>query len=400
MKFKKVLYLFISLQFLLFAAYSFAMDTDLYVGSESTIPPNILIIFDNSGSMSDSPTWTSFCEYDPGYSYPQPTGAGIPSINSSTVYRKKSGNWIPLTTFKSSVSGVGCSSARTALNSYGIYSGYTNAAGSPSGAAECTNSSYTIAKGNYLRWLYADAVNTDPCRSKMDIAKSVVKSFVSTITGVRLGLMNFNDQEGGYIRNSIKSLDDVYNGTAGNNKTHRENLIADIDALYPDTWTPLAETLYEAGLYFSGAASYFNSGTTYTSPVQYYCQKNYVIIMTDGMSTQDQNAILNTQVGDRNNDHKEPPGSAGAPDYGSGSDYLDDVAKKQYDEDFHSMQGKQNIITYTIGFELDMSGGDDAVWAKDLLQRTANYGHGKFYTTSGAGALADAFANILNEVLA
>ena len=74
MKFKRILFCFIFFQFLLFAADSFAMDTDLYVGSESTIPPNILIIFDNSGSMSDSPTWTSFCEYDYTYSYPQPTG--------------------------------------------------------------------------------------------------------------------------------------------------------------------------------------------------------------------------------------------------------------------------------------------------------------------------------------
>jgi type IV pilus assembly protein PilY1 len=404
MKFRKILCCFVFLQFLVFTAHSFAMDTDLYVGSESTIPPNILIIFDNSGSMDDSPQWTSFCEYDPGYSYPQPTGAGIPSINASYVYRKRSGAWIPLTTFKSSVSGVGCSSARTALNNYGIYSGYTN--------ADCTSSSYTIATGNYLRWMYADAVNTDPCRSKMDIAKDVVKGFVSTITGVRMGLMIFNDtNEGGHIVNSIKGLDDVVStGCAGNNKTHRENLLCDINALYPDTWTPLAETLYESGLYFSGATSYFNSGVTHTSPIQYYCQKNFVIYMTDGMSTKDRNTILGTAVGDRNNDKKEPPCDDNSKPcfsgWSEGSDYLDDVAKKHYDEDFHSMQGKQNIVTYTIGFELDMSGGDpadpnsDAAKAKDLLQRTATYGHGKFYTTSGAGALADAFANILNEVLA
>ena len=159
--------------------------------------------------------------------------------------------------------------------------------------------------------------------------------------------------------------------------------------------------MYEAGLYFSGAASYFNSGTTYTSPVQYYCQKNNIILMTDGMSTMDRNTILDTAVGDRNSDLREPPGAANDPEHGSeGSDYLDDVAKKHYDEDFHSIQGKQNINAYTIGFELDMSGGDDAVKAKDLLQRAATYGHGKFYTTSGAGGLADAFANILNEVLA
>jgi type IV pilus assembly protein PilY1 len=402
MKYFKLLFLVLFLC-LFFTLNTYARDTDLYIDSESTIEPNILIIFDNSGSMSDSPAWTSFCEYDPSYSYPPPTDPSIPAITSTKVYRKKSGKWIPLTTFKNSVSAVGCSQARNGLNWSGLYSGFTNAADNTKNppVLECTKESYNLATGNYLRWLYADAVNTDPCRSKMDIAKGVVKGFVNTITGVRLGLMVFNDStEGGHIVNEIKGLDEKYNGTAGNNKTHRENLIADIDALTNWCWTPLGETLYEGGLYFQGAASYFNSGTTYTSPVQYYCQKSYVILMTDGMSTQDQNDILNTQVGDRNNDKKEPPWSAGAPDYGSGSDYLDDVAKKHFDEDFHSMQGKQNVVTYTIGFELDMSGGDDAVWAKDLLQRAANQSHGKFYTTSGAGGLADAFANILNEVLA
>jgi type IV pilus assembly protein PilY1 len=234
----------------------------------------------------------------------------------------------------------------------------------------------------------------------MDIAKDVVKGFVSTITGMRIGLMIFNDStEGGHMVRDINGLTESYSG-----KTHREWLIEDISALSPGGWTPLAETLYEGGLYFKGEASFFNSGTTYTSPMQYYCQKNYVIVMTDGMSTQDRNDVLNTQVGDRNSDMKEPPCDDDLQPcfsgWSEGSDYLDDVAKKHYDEDNHSMQGKQNIVTYTIGFELDMSGGDDAVKAKDLLQRTANQSHGKFYTTSGAGGLADAFANILNEVLA
>ena len=88
MKFKRILCCFIFFQFLLFAADSLAMDTDLYVGSQSSIEPNVLIIFDRSGSMSDSPTWNSFCEYDYNYSYPQPTGY---FISSTTVYRKKVG---------------------------------------------------------------------------------------------------------------------------------------------------------------------------------------------------------------------------------------------------------------------------------------------------------------------
>ncbi len=124
--------------------------------------------------------------------------------------------------------------------------------------------------------------------------------------------------------------------------------------------------------------------------------------MTDGMSTQDRDTILDTVIGDRNSDQKEPPGAAHDPYFGGdGTHYLDDVAKYLYDTDLRSdLLTKQNVVTYTIGFELDVSGGDDAVNAKELLQSAATLGHGKFYTTAGAGGLADAFSTILNEVLA
>jgi type IV pilus assembly protein PilY1 len=406
MKYFKVLF-WVLLLCLFFALNTYARDTDLYVGSESTIEPNILIIFDTSGSMAWAPASTTFCEYNRSYSYPQPTDPTKPNIDPAKVYVKQNDVWIPLKTFKDTVSAVGCSKARKGLDQSGLYTGFTNADGSPTKKdKECKKDSYTIATGNYLRWLYADAVLTDSCRPKIDIAKDTVKGFVDTITGVKLGLMVFNsNSEGGHLVNDIKSLEEVYNGTAGNNKTHRENLLADITALVADGWTPLAETLYEAGLYFRGAASYFNSGKTYTSPVEYYCQKNYVILMTDGVSTEDANAILNTNVGDWDGDQREPPCPKAKSPYppcyyvDNGSDYLDDVAKKHYDEDFHSMQGKQNIVTYTIGFELDMSVEDQGPKAKDLLQRTANLSHGKFFTTSGSRGLTDAFANILNEVL-
>ena len=125
-------------------------------------------------------------------------------------------------------------------------------------------------------------------------------------------IFNGDPFEGGHIVDEIKTLDESNN---------RQALLNDIAALLadPNQYTPLAETLYEAGLYFQGAQSYFNSPpftssvTTYTSPVQYYCQKNYVVIMTDGISTKDQNTILNTAVGDRNGDQKEPPGAANDP---------------------------------------------------------------------------------------
>lgn len=76
------------------------------------------------------------------------------------------------------------------------------------------------------------------------------------------------------------------------------------------------------------------------------------------------------------------------------------MAKYLYDTDIHSLQGKQNITTFTIGYELDSSDPENAPKAKGLLQRAATYRHGKFYTTEGSAGLVNAFASILNEVLA
>ena len=193
--------------------------------------------------------------------------------------------------------------------------------------------------------------------------------------------MVFNNSEGGRIHSTIRSLDE----------TSRNQLINDVRNITADTWTPLAETLYEAGLYFKGGSSYFNSGVVYTSPIQYYCQRNYVIIITDGMSTQDRHSILASAIGDRNGDQKEPIGAPNDPNYPSyGSDYLDDVAKYLYDSDLRSdLTTEQNIITYTIGFTED----------NDLLERTATHGHGRYFYSDNAQTLANAFQNIVDEIL-
>jgi type IV pilus assembly protein PilY1 len=122
--------------------------------------------------------------------------------------------------------------------------------------------------------------------------------------------------------------------------------------------------------------------------------------MTDGMSTNDKNSILGSVIGDRNNDKKEP-GMANDPLYDiDGSDFLDDVAKYYYDGDLRSdLQGQQNIFVYTIGFELSDT-DDDSELARDLLRRTAQYGHGKFYNANNTAGLSDAFSSILSEILA
>jgi type IV pilus assembly protein PilY1 len=341
--------------------FSFAHDTDLYMASGEGVEPNILIIFDNSGSMND-PVPTRW--YDPATIYDPLV---IPTSDRGKVYRSSGNSWI---FFANSIADVQCATARTALTSYGHYEGRVG--------NNCTGQSRTLRTGNYRNYI---ASGGDQEEIKLVIAKGVITNFLHTINGVRLGAMVFHYDEGGHIQTTIKSL----------TEDGRSQLITDINNIVATTWTPLAETLYEAGLYFKGGPSYFNHGVTYISPIEYACQRNYIIIITDGEPTHDQNNILKTAIGDRDGDKREPIGAVNDPHYpDSGSDYLDDVANYLYNTDLRpDMSGKQNIITYTIGFTID----------NDLLLRTAAQGHGKYYYSQNAQQLSDAFQNIIGEIL-
>ncbi len=363
MKSKRILFVLLTPLYLLLAVTCFASDIDLYMASGQGVEANLLIMFDNSGSMNDE---IQAYFYDPSTTYDPLV---VSQANRDTVYyRVYGGGW---NLFSNSIADVACSSARTALTNNGHYEGNTN--------STCSRTNRTLRTGNYRNYLAS--VGGTEYLPKLTIAKRVMEDFLNTIQGVRMGMMVFNYSEGGRIHSTIRSL----------NETTRTQLINEVRNITADTWTPLAETLYEAGLYFRGASSYFNSGVVYTSPIQYYCQRNYVIIITDGMSTQDRHSILASAIGDRNGDQKEPIGALNDPNYpNNGSDYLDDVAKYLYDDDLRSdLTGQQNIITYTIGFTED----------NDLLERTAVHGHGRYFYSDNAQQLANAFQDIINEIL-
>lgn len=384
MKVLKALFVFL-LFFVSLNNASFAHDTDLYIAEGQGIEPNILIMFDNSISMGEQVQtryYSNAVTYDPG---------PVLIENRNTVYRRQGGSY---TWFAGSIADVLCASARTALTNTGHYSGGTT--------STCGGSSRTLWTGNYRNYIASGGDQSD---TKIHIAQSVITEFLAAINGVRLGAIVFNVQpgggndnsEGGHIQTTIKSLT-----TDG-----RTQLTDDINAITPETYTPLAETLYEAGLYFKGGPSYFNSGTTYVSPIQFACQKNYVIIITDGNSTQDRNSVLANgatrtiggvqvvfpAIGDQDGDKREPIGAQHDPNYSTnGSDFLDDVAKYLYDTDLRSdLYGTQNIITYTIGFT-NLSN-------VDLLERTATNGHGKYFYAQDAQSLSSAFQTIVDEIV-
>lgn len=404
----KGLFILISFLSCLISLNSYAKDTDLYMASGEGVEPNILIIFDNSGSMNDV---MIYIPYDSNITYPPHV---VPTANRDIVYKYDTSRrqWVLYGSnlSNSRISDVPCPSARTALTNLGQYTGYTN--------ATCTSTSLQLRTGNYRNyWEDTDARTV----TKLEIAKETVKNLIDSVTGVRLGIMVFNsavtdntphggssrsNSHGGRILSPIVSLTEA-------NKTTLKNLI---DGIVANTWTPLAETLYEAGLYFKGGSSYFNSGINYVSPIQYYCQRNYIIYMTDGDPTRDDgyrpgdtespsdpsdprrhNHILKQIIGDRDGDGREPGGINEVTYYVDGTnhlgtDYLDDVAKYLYESDLRpDLTGTQNVITYTIGF--------DVIPQHNLLGRAAAHGGGRYFQADNAQQLVDAFQNIVGEVL-
>ncbi len=237
-------------------------------------------------------------------------------------------------------------------------------------------------------------------RSKNSIAREVVEDLIVSTSGVNFGLMNFNGDNGGKFvtrsvgganyTSTIKDMSAIHTGTT----TNQDALIQIVRNVPTDSWTPLAETLYESMRYFTGGSSAFSTWTgSYPSPITASCQQTYVILITDGMSTQDRANVLTTicSSGDCDGDHAEP---GSFPD--NGSHYLDDVAKYLHDRDLSTTYaGTQNVLTFTIGFGLG-GGSDDAV---DLLERTAANGGGNAYLAENYQALTGALTSIIGQIL-
>jgi hypothetical protein len=221
-------------------------------------------------------------------------------------------------------------------------------------------------------------------------------------------------------------------------------------ALAGNSWTPLAESLADIWYYYKpGPASktYWpvdyeiennlvsHSVSNPVTPVDYWCQKNYVVVMTDGESTKDGfedwgkygNSVFKQKSSKRgipweswdngwgdpdNNDQDsglplnyDPETTTYCPGYtcwtpsSGGTDYLDDVAyflrhQDMFPDDHFGADnetgwpGDQSIFTYTIGFAMD----------NDLLLQTAINGDGGYYKADNYQELVDAFQLVITSI--
>ncbi|HKS55311.1 MAG TPA: hypothetical protein VJS12_08510 [Steroidobacteraceae bacterium] len=272
---------------------------------------------------------------------------------------------------------------------------------------------YTFYSGNWLNWFYNASTVT---KTRLEIVQESLRSILSTVTSANVGLMRFStDGEGGMV---IKDMEDI--------TTSRTAMTDAIDKLAPSGNTPLSETYSEALRYWRGMKWDYGSksspdksigaslsGENYKSPISKSCQKNFIVLLTDGEPVADSlsatrisqmtgfQGYLDTEAkvtAGKGTCTTNPPKADGTVD--SNGRCLDDLAGFAHTADMMSgtdAAGTQTVTTYTVGF-----GGDvqNVGWAIDLLKSTATRGGGSFFTAGDTASLTDAFTNIISEIFA
>ena len=360
-----------------------ADDTDIYGTSTISVTPNVLIIFDTSGSMSTKDV--------PGEPY-APGNIYSGSRTNNAVYESSGRHGNNYSLFADDVNDLNCPSVKTALQTDGYIRDEIRNSGHN---FTCGGNKRTLYMGNFLNY---DSSGVGDLKTRTDVAKEVIENLITTTNNVNFGLMRFNNDQGGRLLAPV-----------GTDKASLINIVKNLPA---SDWTPLAETLAEAGLYFAGEKSWFDGsdGTynwycdnhgngcyQYTTPMTLRCQKNYIILMTDGEPTYDRSSKLSSgtyingdTIGDYDNDGNDPGSYSD-----NGSDYLDDVAKYLYDNDLNPNLGtpgesfeKQNVVVYTIGFQTE----------QQLLSDTAQNGGGLYFTANSISGLSAAFQQIIADI--
>jgi len=469
--------------FTLFSATVNADVAQLPLFLTSSVKPNVMLMLDNSMSMAETLTVSSSgADYNPATTYP--TGANCSSnalpnsttgtqtdssLNTKTKCQNAGGSWSSSKN-RCTVTVTTPVTYGTSIPSkfFGYKSGYTI-------GTKCfaSNLSYTTSlslpadvttaaqRANYLNWYYGNEIaKAGTTSTRLQVAKNAANFLVDSLTSdTRLGFTTFNVDNGGMLWEAIDDLGD-------SKKTNIKNRI---NATSANAHTPLAETMADIGNYFttgssnvvlkagtsnastasktsalpsalvnstgwSGRTAISGEPTFSSSPIQQSCQRNFAVLITDGLPSSDRdistNSYLNDYDGDCSGSHSNecttfdmkkaypyPGGNGATPNLSvanagsNSSDYLDDVTQALYEMDLRpdlrnaneSKKAKNNLTTFVVGF------ADDAInpnmpGVNPLPRDAALQGGGKFYFAGNeaelSASLASAFGFIAEQASA
>jgi len=149
------------------------MDTDLYVLSGVDVPPNVLILLDNSASMSEVTTGQvydqsiDYSSYAPATLYPR----------YSVYYRATGSKW---TIWQEDYRTIICLDLKSQLDQYGQAINYSINLET----TNCVGSRRDFQTGNYMNFLQLTG-GPGGNLPRFGLATGIIHSYVNTTSGVR-----------------------------------------------------------------------------------------------------------------------------------------------------------------------------------------------------------------------
>ncbi|HOX24452.1 MAG TPA: PilC/PilY family type IV pilus protein [Candidatus Krumholzibacteria bacterium] len=228
--------------------------------------------------------------------------------------------------------------------------------------------------GNYLNWLFYNATDTQraeaPRTTRIQVLKEVLVDVLDISSRLHFGITVFQNDNGGSIESkcggNINSIAAIINGITAN------------------AWTPTGEAMAEICEYFQGSLP--------SSPIQSPCIHNFLIVMTDGYPTMDEDfpAALWDADGDGNDPGNCASIGAPYPESNHCTDHMDDAAYYMAHTDLRpDMPDDQFVYTYVIGYDIDAP----------LLQETADNGGGVYYNANNASELRYSLEWALQDII-
>ena len=451
--------------------FSQADDIDLFkVGSGGKLKPNIMVLFDNSGSMNNL-IFPPF--YDNSVTY---SGDGNQNyqeddhISSNYSYIVRSGWWgsyalypynfYDYATPLDNVSGFNYVKSLTRNDGKKVYffveedSGYAvRVSGNLLNFLLYNATSAQISLWNhfmlYGNWDLTDTTNDNENKVRIRVARKVMKEVIKDVYD-KYDLEKAVNPAAAYPRIGFSQFDSSDQGALIRHPCQQQSNYSAIEQFIESAKanrnTPLSESLACLWSYFRNGATpsitnsndfklFTNGNAATSSPITNWCQKNFIVVITDGLPTYDneldnheeQSVFHINKPPDYPNKSTYPVGvpnlswgdgvSAGDPlyddmdsalaadDENSARHYLDDVAAYAYNEDLYPddylrthkdfdkvFKNKQNIATYTIGFTT----------SNKLLQATAKNGNGGldgyYYTANNYEELKQALENVFSSI--
>ncbi|MEM9601615.1 MAG: hypothetical protein AAGA11_02020 [Pseudomonadota bacterium] len=260
----------------------------------------------------------------------------------------------------------------------------------------------TVMRGNYIN--YKLAPPSGPNLTRIEVMRQIIKELGQRFPMMNAGIASMNGNEGASINFEVSDISD-----AGWRHVY-ENTINEINA---GGATPLAEGLYEIYRYFRGDPVHFglppfgqsvpraySTSNVYHTPVTHECQRNHVIMLTDGVPWSDSNQALIQTLPNFDAETGVTGSCFSGNNRDSSNSCLDDLARYManvdvapglanvLDDDNDGVPDGQVVKVHPVGIQIDF----------ELLERTAEAAGTRYYTAQNAIQLERDLMELLSNL--